>query len=337
MSATAISTPNIALIKYWGNRSNELRLPAADSLSMTLNTPTVEITVDYAEDLIIRSYESDGAEREMTEKHMARFAKHLELTRQYLTQIGAEDAIPASVQLTIRSGIPPGVGLASSAAVFSAVAKAYVGLIASSIILTDEQTSVIARLGSGSAARSIFGGFVTLENTGRNGMDGAVAKQVASEDHWLLHDIVIIPSYDEKKVGSTEGHAIAQTSPHFMERIEAIGSYRQKDCIDAILAKDFEKLQKVAEEDSLNMHHVMETSSPPLQYLTQDTHRIVDAVTRLREEGHLPVLYTMDAGPTVHLLCTDEARMQIVDFAHAQEGCTIFEASVGSGSKIIQK
>ncbi len=333
--STARSTPNIALIKYWGNRSNELRLPAANSLSMTLSTPSVEVTVDFADELLIESFESDGSEHVMTEKHIARFEKHLQLTKNYLAHLGAKDALQESVSITINSGIPPSVGLASSAAVFSAVAKAYAGLIADSIKLTDEQISVIARLGSGSAARSIYGGFVTLENTGSDSIDGAVAKQIVDENHWALHDIVIIPSQKEKKVGSTEGHALAHTSPHFAERLENITKRRQQECIDSILQKDFEKLQAVSEEDSLDMHHVMETSEPPLQYLTEDTHRILADIIELRESEHIPVLFTMDAGPTVHLICVEEAKKRIVEFAHAQEGCTIFEASVGPGSHFL--
>jgi len=333
--STARSTPNIALIKYWGNRLNELRLPAADSLSMTLNTPSVEVTVDHSDELQIESFNADGSIHNLNDKDISRFEKHLQLTINYLKHLGADDAIPASVNITIHSGIPPCVGLASSAAVFSAMAKAYAGLILDSLELNDEQISVIARMGSGSAARSIFGGFVTLENAEGDSIGSAVAKQIASENHWKLHDIVVIPSKKEKKVGSTEGHAIANTSPHFAERVEAINSHRQQDCIDAILQKDFEKLQKVSEEDSLDMHHVMETSEPSLKYLTDDTHRIIDDITELREGEHLPILYTMDAGPTVHLICVEEAKSRVVEFAHAQEGCTIFETTVGSGSHFV--
>jgi len=302
---------------------------------MTLNTPSVEVTVDHSDELQIESFNADRSIHDLNDKDIARFEKHLQLTKNYLSYLDAKDSIPGSISITIHSGIPPSVGLASSAAVFSAMAKAYAGLIAGSIELSNEQISVIARMGSGSATRSIFGGFVTLENIEGDSIGSAVAKQIASEDHWKLHDIVVIPSKKEKKVGSTDGHAIANTSPHFEKRVEAINSHRQQDCIDAILQKDFEKLQKVSEEDSLDMHHVMETSEPPLTYLTEDTHRIIDDIAKLRESEHLPVLYTMDAGPTVHLVCAEEAKARIVKFAHAQEGCTIFEATVGPGSHFV--
>jgi diphosphomevalonate decarboxylase len=159
--------------------------------------------------------------------------------------------------------------------------------------------------------------------------------QIAPEDHWPLHDIVIIPSHDEKKVGSSEGHELAPTSPYFAARIEAIRTRRYQECIDAILHRDFEKLRAAAEEDALDMHHVMETSDPPIRYLTEDTHRIVREITDLRSCEYLPVLYTMDAGPTVHLICTDEAVTRVREFAHAQNGCTIFEAKVGPGARLL--
>ncbi|MDD3896667.1 MAG: diphosphomevalonate decarboxylase [Candidatus Peribacteraceae bacterium] len=330
--ATAISTPNIAFIKYWGNRNNPLRLPMADSLSMTLSEPSVEITIDHADTLKIQS-STMGEDREVTGKHLDRFQKVIDLAKEYLGTLGIDDALPGELSIRIDSHIPPAVGLASSAAVFSCLARAIAALITEKKELTDEQVSIIARLGSGSAARSVMGGFVALEAGEGASIDAAKAVQIADENHWLLHDIVVIPSREEKKVGSTEGHALAATSPYFAARIQAIRTRRQQECIDSILEKDFEKLQRVSEEDALDMHHVMETSNPPLKYLSQETHRIVGEVKALRETKHLPVLFTMDAGPTVHLVCTDEATEEVRAFASAQKGCTIFESQVGPGAR----
>lgn len=323
---TARSTPNIALIKYWGNRNDELRLCANDNLAMTLDTPHVDISVERSDILSVTS-----KSKEMTEKDTARFAKTLELIDRYLSSL----SIPAigPVAIAIDSQIPSGIGLASSAAVFSALAKAVSGLIDTE--LTDEQISVMARLGSGSAARSIFGGYGAAKNLDNDAIDSCIGWQVADENHWMLHDIIIAPSTEEKKVGSSEGHPKAWTSPHYEDRLEAIRSQRQQECIDAILQKDFEKLQRVAEEDAMDMHRCMQTQNPPLEYLSSETYRIIDEITVLREAEHLPVLYTMDAGPTVHLFCTSEAKEKIAEYAHAQEGCKVFEASVGSGAHLV--
>ncbi|MBI3331967.1 hypothetical protein HYZ99_03335, partial [Candidatus Peregrinibacteria bacterium] len=293
MPLRARSAPNIALIKYWGNAHEEFRLPAADSLSMTLGHPHVEVTVEQSAEFHIDSFEADGSKHPLASHHLERLKKHLELTKRYLDQLNIHDTMPKSVSLKIVSAIPAGIGLASSAAVFSAIAEAYAGLVKEKQQLTREEVSVIARLGSGSAARSVYGGFVSLSGAAAESLDASRARQIANEDHWLLHDIVIIPNKQPKKIGSTEGHALASTSPLFQNRKKAIPR-RMKECIDAILTKNFEKLQAVSEEDALDMHEVMRTSTPSLNYLSKETHRVVADITQLRQKEHIPVLYTMD-------------------------------------------
>lgn len=333
---TARSTPNIAFIKYWGNRFDDLRLPEAASLSMTLDRPTVEITVEDAGSFGVRSFLTDGSEKTLKEKDIERFRKVITLMQHYLGTLGAEGALPHSIAITVRSHIPPAIGLASSAAVFSCLAKAVSGFVEPKRNLTAKQQSILARLGSGSAARSIFGGFATLEEGSGKEIAGAWSEQIADERHWLLHDIVVIPAMEEKKVGSTEGHASAHTSPLYRERVTAIRSRRQAECIRAIREKDFEALQRVTEEDCLDMHNVMQTQTPPLHYLNAETHRIVESIKELRQKQHIPVLFTMDAGPTVHLVCPEEGRSAVLSFAKAQQGCTIFETKVGPGASWIE-
>lgn len=323
--STARSTPNIALIKYWGNRNNDWRLPAADSLSFTLSEPCVDVIATVADSFAVTST------KELSEKDVERFKRHLELMHEYLNTLNLK--LPEHLAFHVDSHIPPGIGLASSAAVFSATAIAVAGLLEQE--LTTEQLSVLARLGSGSAARSVLGGFVTLENTGTDGIDSAVARQVAPVDHWELWDIVIAPSTTHKKVGSTEGHAGAATSPHFVQRLQDI-RLRQSNGIEAVLMRDFEKLQTVAEADSLDMHHCMATQQPPLHYLSNETYRIIRELEALRRGQHLPVLYTMDAGPTVHCICEAEAKKTVETFASQQSDCTIFIAKIGSGAERIK-
>lgn len=322
---TAHSTPNIALIKYWGNRNNELRLPKADSLSITLDQPSISAEVEASDTFSVQSFNADGTTAPQSEKSLDRLQKHFELARRICPRL------PKAVSIIIRSEIPPAIGIASSAAVFSCLAEAYAGLVQKESPLSRTEISIMARLGSGSAARSIYGGFVALKNAQGEDLRSAYAEQIAPESHWALHDIIIVPSREEKKVGSTEGHALAHTSPLFEHRIKEIPR-RMQECIDAIQTKDFEKLQHVSEEDSLNMHRVMETQTPSLQYLSFETHRIIREIESLRKSDHLEVLYTMDAGPTVHLFCTEDALEQITAYADAQKHCTIFSAKIGKGS-----
>lgn len=327
----AVSSPNIALIKYWGNRDEALRLPAADSLSMVLDTPNVEASVEAADVFSVRSTNADGSDAPQSEKSIARLKKHWELTKTYLREIGKAEGLPAGISIAVRSAIPPGIGIASSAAVFSCLAEAYAALAPAT--LTREEVSILGRLGSGSAGRNSFGGYVALENHG-DGMGGAYGRQIADEHHWILHDIVIVPSREEKKVGSTEGHAGARTSPLFAKRLKAIPE-RMRECIDALQSKDFERLRRVSEEDALDMHRVMETQNPPLRYLNDETHRILREITALRESDKLNVLFTMDAGPTVHLLCTEDSRKTVEAYAAAQKDCTVFKTKTGQGSLLV--
>ncbi len=295
---------------------------------MILDAPTVEVSVKKNDIWMISSLHADGSDAPQSEKSIQRLRAHWALCRTYLETLGHTD-LPHALSLEIRSGIPPAIGIASSAAVFSCLAEAYAGLLPDT--LTREQVSILARLGSGSAGRNAVGGYVALENHG-DGIGSAFCRKIADENHWVLHDIIIVPSREEKKVGSTEGHAGAATSPFFTARIADIPR-RMKECEDALLTKDFEKLQIVAEEDALDMHRCMETQSPVLQYLSSETHRILADLRALRESDKLQVLFTMDAGPTVHLLCTDDSLKTVEAFATAQKNCVMFKAKTGGASR----
>lgn len=294
---------------------------------MTLNGPYVDVTVKNADTFSLSSKNST-----LKQKDIMRFTKTLELIEQYLC------ISPQKISIEIDSHIPPAIGLASSSAVFCGFAKAVAELLilnGTCGTISDEQISIMARLGSGSAARSIFGGFGALKNIEGDAINSAIGFQVADEHHWKLYDIVIAPSLEEKKIGSTEGHANAGSSPHFEQRIHDINTKRFDECVSAIHVKDFEKLQVVAELDAMNMHHCMQTQNPPLQYLSATTYKILDELKLLRETEHLPVLFTMDGGPTVHLFCEEEAVERVKAFANAQEGCTIFETHIGKGVAMI--
>lgn len=329
MKIRAVSAPNIALIKYWGNRNEELRLPAADSLSMTLDNPTVEVSVESAEVFSARSFEPNGKERALSDKEADRLQKHFELCKKYAEKIGTP--LPSHVAVEIRSHVPRAIGLASSAAVFSALSEGYAGFVPK---LSRKDVSVFARLGSGSASRSVFGGFSAMLAGDGDDIGASYAEQVAPESHWELWDIVIAPSIDEKKTGSTEGHALAPTSLLFEKRLRELPD-RQAMCIEAIREKNFLKLRIAAEVDCLDMHAVMESSTPPLKYLSPETHRILREIEELRAHDNLPVLYTMDAGPTVHLICGASALEKVREYAKKQKDCTIFEAKISKGSRLL--
>jgi diphosphomevalonate decarboxylase len=302
--ATAQASPNIALIKYWGNRDQVLRLPSNPSLSMNMagltTTTTVEFDPALEHDVLIlggREIGSKGLER------VSRFLDQVRKTSEALRETSEVSTLFARVDS--RNNFPSGAGLASSASGFAALALA--ATAAAGLQLNEAELSRLARLGSGSACRSVPGGFVewTMGDDDRS----SYAHSIAPADHWDLRDVVALIDVGHKAVGSTEGHAVADTSPLQAARV-ATAADRLAQARSAVLARDFESLTEVVELDSLMMHAVMITSSPVLMYWQPATVAVMQAVRQWRRNG-LAACTTIDAGPNVHVICTAEAADEV--------------------------
>jgi diphosphomevalonate decarboxylase len=297
MQSTAVAHPNIAFIKYWGNRDDALRLPANGSISMTLGTIETTVKVDFNDDLTQDSLTIDGSQAK--ERELSRVSAHLDLLR---SKAGAR--LHAQVETT--SNFPRGAGLASSASTFAALTLA--GTAALGLDLSEQELSILARHGSGSACRSIFGGFVEWQS----GMtsDDSYGFQIATDDHWSLTDIVVIVDDSEKQISSSEGHIIADSSPIQAPRV-GDASRRLDLCRRAILKRDFESLANIAEADTIFMHAVMMTSQPAIYYWASDTLLLMKKIREWRNQA-VPVFYTIDAGPNVHCICPAELKDQVL-------------------------
>jgi diphosphomevalonate decarboxylase len=294
--ATAVSHPNIAFIKYWGNRDHPLRLASNGSISLTLAGLETRTTVYFdptatADQLVINGQAAPEAARR-------RASEVLDLVRQ-LSGL----AEPARVES--ESDFPAGAGLASSASAFAALATA--ACAAASLQLEPQDLSRIARRGSGSAGRSIFGGYVEA-HTGRSDLNG-YAQQIAPPEHWALVDWVVVVQPEAKQVGSSQGHQLADTSPLQAARV-ADAPRRLERCRRAILERDFGALAGIVELDSNLMHAVMLTSAPPLLYWRPETVALMRAIAEWRREG-LAACYTIDAGPNLHCLCPAEMAEEV--------------------------
>ena len=178
---------------------------------------------------------------------------------------------------------------------------------AAGLSLSEADLSRLARLGSGSACRSVPGGFV--EWTTGDDDRSSYAYSIAPAEHWDLHDVVALIDMTHKAVGSTEGHAVADTSPLQAARVASVPD-RLAKARSAVLNRDFAALAEVVELDSLMMHAVMITSSPVLMYWQPATIAVMQAVARWRSDG-LPACTTIDAGPNVHVLCPAEAAADV--------------------------
>jgi diphosphomevalonate decarboxylase len=287
MQSIAIAHPNIAFIKYWGNRDNDLRLPVNGSISMNLDTLTTQTTVEIQPDLLSDKLiiNGKGATRKATE----RISVIVDLVRKMSKQ--NEYALVSTI-----NNFPIGSGIASSASGFAALALA--ASTAYGLHLTEKDLSRLARRGSGSACRSVPSGFVEWQ-AGASDND-SYASTIAPKDHWDLVDLIAIVDNSHKKTGSTEGHRLAYTSSFQHSRVED-APRRLQICRQALLERDFNSFAAIVELDCLMMHAVMMTSTPDLMYWKPATLEVIQKITSLRSLG-LPVCYTIDAGANVHII-----------------------------------
>jgi diphosphomevalonate decarboxylase len=200
-------------------------------------------------------------------------------------------------RIVSESNFPLSAGIASSASGFAALTLAAVH--AAGLDLPQKELSRIARRGSGSATRSIYGGFVEFL-AGDTDSD-SYAVPIAPADHWDLVDLIAIVEKEPKSIGSSAGHSLAPTSPLQASRI-ADTPRRLQLCREAILTRNFAQLFSIVEQDSNLMHAVMMTSTPPLIYWAPNTIAIMKSVASWRK-SNLKVCYTIDAGPNVHSIC----------------------------------
>jgi diphosphomevalonate decarboxylase len=320
-SVTARAHPNIALIKYWGNLDNDLRLPSNSSLSFTLSDLETVTSVRFDEQLtsdeiIINEVPAD-------ETASLRVRMHLDRIR-HLANINT----PALVKS--KNSFPAGAGIASSASAFAALSLA--ASAACNLQLDSKALSQLARQGSGSASRSILGGYVIWYAGQTN--EHSYAEMIADKNHWPLVDLITIVDTVHKPVGSSEGHLLADSSP--LQDVRVSDTPRRIEiCRQAIMERDFTSLASIVEQDSNMMHAVMMTSNPALLYWSAATIHIMKTVARLREEG-LDICYTIDAGPNVHCICSPDHSDSALDVLSKLPGVVdVIQSQPGDGAEII--
>ena len=321
-TATAQASPNIAFIKYWGNRDNTLRIPSNGSISMNLDGLYTRTTVRFQSSLTLDKLIING--HEVTGKGLDRISYILDIIRGMAN-------IHERAEVMSENNFPSGAGIASSASAFAALALA--GNKAAGLQLSERDLSRLARRGSGSAARSIPGGFVEWQ-AGASDED-SFAFSIAAPDHWNLVDCVAIVSAAHKKTGSTEGHAVAPTSP--LQAARVVDAPRRLEiCRKAILEQDFNTFASIVELDSDMMHAVMMTSTPALHYWKPASLEVMNRVREWRMDG-IPVCYTVDAGPNIHVICP-EAEAHVVDkkLREIRGVDNVLVARAGGPAKIVE-
>jgi diphosphomevalonate decarboxylase len=332
---------NIALIKYWGKKGEQL--PISPSLSMTLNNSITRTELHY------RKSENAGEKIEFrfnAEKNSAFETR----VKKFIDRISSFFPFLDNLDLFIHTNntFPHSAGIASSASAMSSMALCICSL--------EEQlkgeprdseaffrkASYMARLGSGSASRSVYGDYV--EWGAHNGGSDEYATPLGSEVHEnmkLLYDSILITSSSPKKISSSRGHSLMNGHPYQGDRIKQAGTnlYKLKE---ALKTGDFAKFTEIVENEALSLHALMLSSNPGYVLLNEASLKIIERIRAFRERNNARVAFTLDAGPNIHLLYTEEEQQRIQHFINNDlselcESGRILNDFTGNGPERIDK
>ncbi|EDR15343.1 uncharacterized protein LACBIDRAFT_228351 [Laccaria bicolor S238N-H82] len=333
--ATASAPVNIAVIKYWGKRDTKLILPTNSSLSVTLDQDHLRSTTTSRADpsFVKDTLWLNGKEDEI--KPGGRLATCIsELKR--LRQATVENEDPSApklstykVHIASYNNFPTAAGLASSASGFAALVASLAQLYA--LPVSPSTLSIIARQGSGSACRSLYGGFVAWQEGVLPDGSDSLAVQVAPQSHWPeIHALICVVSDDKKGTSSTSGMQLTvETSTLLQHRIKAVVPQRMKDISKAILEKDFDTFARITMADSNQFHAVALDTEPPIFYMNDVSRAIIAVIVEYNRlslangQGY-KAAYTYDAGPNAVIYAEEknikEIIQLIVSFFPQREG-----------------
>jgi len=321
----ATANANVALAKYWGKRDHALNLPYTGSLSITLSGLTTTARATFisgqSEDrIVLEGLEADEAEAR-------RFRGFLDLIR-------STAGIQARAEVAIKSNFPVAAGLASSASTFAALTVA--ATRAAGLSLSSEHLSLLARRGSGSAARSIHGGYVEwLAGEASDGSDSK-AVQVAQPDYWSIGVVIAVTDEGRKRVGSRAGmEHVVKHSPFFPQWLEShdadLEAIRQ-----AIQDRDLKRVGETAEHNCLKMHAISMAARPSILYWRPATVAVIQRVAELRHQG-IEAYFTIDAGPQVKVLCLQHQRALVAEEIGRVAGVQrVLLSGPGGGARVVE-
>lgn len=311
LMVTAQTPTNIAVIKYWGKRDENLILPINDSISVTLDpshlctTTTVAVSPAFTQDrmwLNGKEISLSGGRYQNCLREIRSRANDIEDEKKGI-KITKKDWEKLHLHIASYNNFPTAAGLASSAAGFACLVYALAKLMNAQE--DNGQLSAIARQGSGSACRSLYGGFVKwIMGKEENGRD-SIAVQLVDEKHWdELVILIAVVSSRQKETSSTSGmRETVETSPLIQHRAAEVVPKRVVEMEGAIRSRDFPKFARLTCSDSNQFHAVCLDTSPPIFYMNDTSHRIISCVEKWnRSEGTPQVAYTFDAGPNAVLI-----------------------------------
>lgn len=325
MQAAAQAQPNIALVKYWGKRDARLNLPAGGSLSITLDALRTRTWVCFDDRLSSDQLSRDGDE---DPRELARVSACLDFLRE-------RAGVGHRARVQTSNSFPTGAGLASSASGFAALAVAGSGALG--LDLDPRELSVLARRGSGSAARSIFGGFVEMAAGERADGQDAFASPLLAPQEWPLSVVVAVTSRRAKDTGSSAGMERSRsTSPFYPAWVEA-GAGDLAVARRAVSERDFAALAQVSEHSCLKMHATMLSSTPGLIYWSGATVDCLHRIRGLRDRDGAGVFFTVDAGPQVKAVCLPGDVDRVAEALREIPGVeSVLTTGLGQGARVVE-
>ena len=332
---TALATPNIAFVKYWGKRDGKLNLPNNSSISMTLSeeklntTTSVAFSAKLTEDVMF----INGERQDIASPAAAEKSKFIQ---DILSLMKERAGMREHALVVSQNSFPTGSGIASSAS--GAAALSFLLANALKLDMQQKEISVIARRISGSACRSMYGGLVKWQRGELDDGSDSYAFQIADKDHWPeLMDIVAIVDPGKKKVSSSEGHALTMKTSELYEARPRTAERHASAIEDAIKRRDFNEMAYNIMKDSNNMHATMLDTWPPIMYLTDVSREIIYSVHELNTAaGENIAAYTFDAGSNAHIITTEKHEKGVMDMLKGMEAVrNIISARQGDGPRML--
>jgi len=316
------SPSNLAIVKYWGKHGRQL--PRNPSISFTLQNAFTDTRLEYApKKSMEKSIELDfffhDEPNPAFQKKLIKFLESVSDIFPFLHQFA----------FTIRSGnsFPHSAGIASSASAMSALALCLCSM-EDEIFQTlqddvefDKKASYVARLGSGSACRSIYGGLAIWGQMGEvEASSDLYAVPYADETHEIFktfHDDILLVSTGEKSVSSTAGHALMEDNIYATPRFQQAGQ-RMHTLLEALRTGDVETFGNIAENEALTLHAMMMASNPSYMLIEPNTVEMIKRIRAYRAETKEPLYFSLDAGPNIHLLYPEEIIHNVSPFVESQ-------------------
>ena len=314
----AIAHPNFALIKYWGKSDISNNLPDMSSISITIDTLYSTATVSFDTSLKKDIWVLNDTEQESLGQ--------IEPTINYLKTF---KAVKDPFVIESVNNFPTAAGLASSASGVASIVIAINELF--NLNLSEKELVDAAILGSGSAPRSLYPGFVHLNNKDYS------CETILDTNEWPLKVIICQTSSEKKLVSSREGMRISKSTSSYYEAWVNNQDNDINKALRAIKTKDFNLLGEVTEDNCKKMHKVMETSQPPLIYRNFTTHLIIQKIKEMKSTG-IGIFYTVDAGPQVKIICkAKHANHVISEMKSIPNIQDIIEVNLGKGARLINE